>query len=125
MLKYEIDPYNRNYKLRLYKFQYNSTKSKLNYKATFSINVNYNKPCILTSFGKFLTAHNNTLISQWNTTTFSHEKSYYLVYQSHENIIFNKDKTIMALYYVTSSKLVIYSLERNIIISSCKEGIYN
>ena len=45
----------------------------------------------------------------------SYQDNYYLVYQS-SAIIFNKDKTTMALYYKYYSTLIIYSLKNNVII---------
>ena len=103
----------------LYNFSYVSdADDKLVHRSTYYYN-SY-RPSIFVNSGNFLIGSYNSFISQWKGVTMSYQDNYYLVYKDNIDIIFNKDKTIMALYYEYESTLFVYSLKNNMIISASK-----
>ena len=90
------------------------------HKSTYYLK-NYNFGIFVNS-GNFLIGFHGSFISQWKGVTMSYQDNYYLVVRYGDSIIFNKDKTIMALCYEDYSTLalVVYSLKNNIIVSTSK-----
>lgn len=71
------------------------------------------------SSNKFLIGSEGSLLFQFDATTISYQDTYSLIYKKDTDIIFNRPKTIMALYYKKYS-LVVFSLKHDCIISSSK-----
>ncbi|CAJ0907888.1 10040_t:CDS:10 [Entrophospora sp. SA101] len=112
-------------KYKIYSMEYNSNSGDLKLLHTHNI-YSDETPRIYYDVNHFLVASSHSLISEWSHNhrfyekSYNYEKNYYL--KSNDYIVLNKknkaEEALMVADYRRNSKLVVYSLERNIAVSS-------
>nr|CAG8500585.1 9639_t:CDS:2 [Entrophospora candida] len=110
-------------KYKIYSMEYNSNADNHYLELLDTHNIYSDEtPKIYYDDNHFLAAASHSLISEWNYCykSYHYEKNFYLKYNDY--IVLNKrnkaEEALMVADYRRNSKLVVYSLERNITVSS-------